>query len=175
MATIQDIRGVNNPQRAYEWEVKLYSTEVGSSEMNILTQRAKSVTIPETSVDTIVINYKSRKAHYAGRSASPSTVTIVFWDDEGHTVYNHFKRWMEERLTKSEVGGGVEADRYTSRMVIDMLKHDSQTVSGQFTLTRVFPISIGDIQLSYDQSEHMEVSVTFSYDSNLIGDVYDRV
>lgn len=165
MATISDIRGVGNPQRAYEWEVSLTTKGAGGAE--ILKQRAKSVSIPETSVDTIIINYKSRKAHYAGRSASPSTVTVVFWEDENQAVYKFFKDWMEKQLTDSEIGGGVTADQYTADMSIATLAHDSVTTTGTFQLTRVFPISIGDIQLSYDQSEHMEVSVTFSFDSNL--------
>lgn len=168
MATIQDIRGVGNPQRAYEWEVSLTTNSIGGN-VSLLNRRAKSVSIPETSVDTIIINYKSRKAHYAGRSASPSTVTIVFWEDEDQNVYQFFKNWMEDKLTDSEVGGGVTADQYTADMFIKTLAHDSTTPTGTFRLTRVFPISIGDIQLSYDQSEHMEVSVTFSFDSNITG------
>lgn len=168
MATIQDVRNVHNPQRAYEWEIELIGGAAGAG-VSLLKERAKSVAIPETSVDTIVINYKSQKAHYSGRNSSPSTVTVVFWEDEKHTVYNYFKKWMEEKLTDSSVGGGVTADQYTARMVIRMQAHDSQTTTGEFTLTRVFPISIGDVQLTYDQSEHMEVSVTFSFDSNLIG------
>lgn len=167
MATIQDVRAVHNPQRAYEWEVELFG---GDSGVSLLKERAKTISIPEKSVDTIIINYKSQKAHYSGRNASPSTVTVTFWDDEDHTVYNYFNNWLENKLTDSEVGGGVTADQYTANMVIRTLGHDSESVTGAFTLTRVFPTSIGDIQLSYEQSEHVEISVTFSFDSNISGD-----
>lgn len=166
MATIADIRGTHNPQRAYEWEVSITESG-GTATLPLITQRAKSVSIPETSIDTIIINYKGRKAHYAGRSASPSTVTVVFWDDEDNTVYSYFKDWMEKRLSDSQVGGGKTADIYTAEMHINLLKHDSIEKSTGMVLTRVFPISVGDIQLSYDQSEHVEISVTFSFDSNL--------
>lgn len=167
MTSIDNIRKVSTPQRAYEWEVELLGAGAGVQALPLLKERAKSVSIPETSVDTIIINYKGRKAHYAGRSASPSTVTVVFWEDEKQNVYNYFKGWMETRLSDSETGSGVSADQYTALMKITTLAHNSTTETGSFFLTRVFPISIGDIQLSYDQSEHMEVSVTFSFDSNL--------
>lgn len=166
MATIQDIRAVGNPQRAFEFEVELLAGAVAGS-LPILTQRVETVSIPETSVDTIEINYKGRKTLYSGRDASSHSVTVAFWDTEDRSVYNFFKNWMENGLSNSTVGGGVTRDLYAIQMLIKTFAHDSQEVTGTNRLTNVFPTAIADIQLSYESSEHMKVEVTFAYDSNL--------
>lgn len=166
MATIQDIRSVGNPQRAFEFEVELLAGAVSGS-LPILTQRVETVSIPETSIETIEINYKGRKTLFSGRDASSHAVTITFWDTEDRSVYNFFKNWMENGLSNSQVGGGVTRDLYAIQMLIKTFAHDSQTITGTNRLTNVFPTAIADIQLSYESSEHMKVEVTFAYDSNL--------
>jgi len=167
MASIQDIRSSGTPpQRAYEYEVEILGN-VTTGNVPLLTQRVQSASIPETSVETIEINYKGRKALYAGRDASGHTATVTFWDDEAHTVYTFFKDWMENGISNSITGGGVARDLYSVEMVIKQFAHDSTTLTGQHRLTAVFPTTIGDIQMSYDSSEHMTVEVTFSFDSNL--------
>lgn len=167
MANIQDIRAVNNPQRAFEFEVEILAGAVAGT-LPLLTQRVETVSIPETSVETIEINFKGRKTLYSGRDASSHTLTITFWDTEERSVYSFFKNWMENGLSNSVVGGGVTRDLYATQMLIRTFAHDSDTVTGINRLTNVFPTAIGDIQLSYDASEHMKVEITFAYDSNLI-------
>lgn len=167
MATIQDIRTVSNPQRGWEFEVTVLAG-VAAGSLPILTQRVESVSIPETSVDTIEVNFKGRKTMFAGRDASSHTVSVTFWDTESREVYNFFKNWMENGISNSITGGGVTRDLYATHMLIQTFAHDSQTVTGTNRLTNVFPTAIGDIQLSYDTSDHMKVEVTFSYDSNIV-------
>lgn len=167
MATIQDVRSVGNPQRAYEFEIEILAGAVAGS-LPILTQRVETVSIPETSVETIEINYKGRKTLYSGRDASSHTVSVTFWDTEEREVYNFFKNWMENGISNSQVGGGTTRDLYATEMLIKTFAHDSQTVTGTNRLTNVFPTAIADIQLSYESSEHMKVEVTFAYDSNLV-------
>lgn len=166
MSNIQDVRAVNNPQRAFEFEVELLASTVAGL-LPILTERVESVSIPETTVETIEINYKGRKTIHAGRDGSSHTLTVTFWEDEDRGIYSFFKGWMENGISNSEVGGGVTRDQYSTQMLIRTFAHNSETVTGVNRLTNVFPTSIGEIQLNYESSEHMKVEVTFSYDSNL--------
>ena len=166
MASIQDVRGVSNPQRAFEFQCDiLASTAAGY--LPILEQRVESVSIPETSVETIEINYKGRKTIHSGRDASGHTATVTFWESQAREIYAFFKNWMENGISNSEVGGGLTRDNYATLMRITTYAADSVTPTGVHTLTNVFPTSIGDISLSYDASEHLRIEVTFSYDSNL--------
>ena len=166
MANIQNIRAVGNPQRAYEFEVELLAA-VAAGTLPILTQRVESVTIPETSVETIEINYKGRKTIHAGRDASGHTVVVSFWDSEKRDVYRFIKRWMETGISNSEVGGGNNREDYATQMLIRTFAADSDKVTGLTRLTQVWPTSLGEVRLDYATSEHLKFDVTFSYDSVL--------
>lgn len=166
MANIQDVRSVGNPQRSFEYEVSILANTVAGS-LPILTERVETVNLPEKSVETIEINYKSRKTFHAGRDASGHTVTITFWETEDREIYKFFSNWMEIGISNSVVGGGTTRDLYSTQMLIKTFAADSNTVTGTHRLTNVFPTSIGDVSLSYDSSDHLKVEVTFSYDSHL--------
>lgn len=167
MASIQEVRTVDNPQRAYEFEVEILAVGAAGS-LPLLTERVSATALPEKSVDTIVINYKGRKTTHAGRDSSPATVTITFWDDETRRVYNFFHQWMEEGISDSTVGGGGSRDEYSTEIVIRTYAHDSTLITGQTRLTKAFPTSIGEVTLNYEASEHHSFDVTFSFDQNLV-------
>lgn len=161
MASIVNTRSVNDPQRAYEFEVSLF----GTNSLPILTERVQNVTIPEKSVETIEINFKSSKTIYAGRDASPHTVIVTFWEDESNSLYAFFSEWMD-RIRRPDGSGGETRDLYNAEMLISRLMADSTTVSASNRLSNVFITSLGDVSLSYESSEHMTFDVTFSYDEN---------
>lgn len=167
MTTIQDIRSsADAPQRAYEWEVEILGNSA-TGQLPLLTARAMNITIPSKDHDTIEINYKARKARYAGRDASPGTFTVQFWDDESQEIYNYFDNWVENGLSNSLVGGGLTKDLYGVDLVAKLLAHDSSSVTGNHRFGRVWPSSLGDITLDYSNSEHVTFTVTFTYDTHL--------
>lgn len=163
MANIKDIRDtVNAPQRAYEFEVAI----LGNGALPILTNRVQNVSIPETSVETIEINFKSSKTIYAGRDASPHTVTVTFFDDETRATYTFFKNWMNQ-IRNPVDGSGEDRGSYAASMVITTFKHDESTITGVDTMTKVFPTTVGEVTLSYDTSDHFTFDVTFSFDERI--------
>lgn len=166
MASINDVRSVNNPQRNYEWEVEVLGSSVAGT-LPLLTLRAETVTIPQTSVETIEINYKGQKTFHSGRDASSHTISCTFWDSEANDVYNYFKNWMENGLSNSVSGGGTTRDQYAAELLIKLMAADSESITQTNRLTNVFPTEIGDVSLDYSGSEHKKVEVTFSYDTNL--------
>jgi len=165
MASIQDIRGVDDPSRAYEWEVEIQTNGAGSEPLVV--QRAQNVSIPETTIDTIEIPYKSRTSYYAGRESSGHTVDIEFFDSESHDIYKFFKNWLE-LISDSKVGGGVNRADYAGTVTITQLKHNSTEPSIKHQLGIAFPTSISDVSLDYSSSEHTTFTVTMSFDWNVI-------
>lgn len=165
MASIADIRSTNDPQRAYEFEVTLTGGST-SGNLPIMTQRVMNVNIPETSLEQIEINYKSRKTMYAGRDASPHTMSITFWDTEGSLTYNYFRDWIAG-ISSFTDGSGSTRDAYAAELIVTRLAADSSTPTGINRLTKVWPTTVGELALSYESSEHMTFDVTFSYDENL--------
>lgn len=167
MANIQNVRAVGNPQRAYEFEVEILASSVAGS-LPLLTQRVVSTSIPADSIETIEINFKANKTIHGGRDSASHAITVSFWDSEARDVYRFFKRWKETGLVNSAFGGGTHRDRYATQMLIRTFGADSVTVTGINRLTNVFPTEIGEVQLSYEASEHFKFDVTFAYDSNLM-------
>lgn len=167
MATIQDVRSLQNPQRAYEYEVSILGS-AASGNLPLLTQRVESVSIPATSVETIEVNFKGRKTFYAGRDASPHTITVNFYDGEDQAVYKFFRNWLNTMNNEVD-GSGVTRDLYAAQMEIKTFAHDSATVTNKNTLTYLFPTEVGEVSLDYSSSEHFKFSVTFSYDTSVIG------
>lgn len=167
MANIQDIRAIDNPQKNYEFEVELIGSVAGG-DIPILTQRVQTANIPETAVETFEINYKSRKTIHSGRDGSAHTVTITYWESEANEIYRYHKEWMENGISNSQTGQSQSRDQYTAQLVIKRFAADGTTVTQTNRLTKVFPTSIGDVQLSYDGSEVAVVEVTYSFDANIL-------
>ena len=158
MANIQNVRTVNTPQKSYMWEVEIRALSLGT--LPALTTYAKTVTIPQSAVEQIIINHKAGKAHHAGRDSAGHTVTVAFWDDETGTI----RKYMHNPIT----GSGTSRDVYAATMVIKLKDSADVETTGTITLGHVFPTDMSDISLSYDSSEPIEISVTFSYDEKTV-------
>lgn len=163
--SIERTRAIHNPQKSYEWEVEIIGPSTGG--LNSLTAYAQTVSLPEESVEEIIINHKSERTTHAGRVASARTVTLGFFDDEGLTVYRYITNWLEI-IKNSVTGGGVDRSLYGAEIVIRQLKSDSKTVSAKHTLKLAFPTSRGEVSLNYDSSEAMTFDVTFSFQRHIV-------
>lgn len=167
MSNIQDIRNsANPPQLAYAWEVEIVAPSIVGAPP-ILAARAETLTLPEKSIESYEINHKSRKSRFAGRDASPGTFTVQFWDDESHQVYDFFDKWIENGISNSQFGGGLSRAFYEAELRAKMQAHDEISGTGIHKFTKVWPSSLGDISLSYDASDKVIFTVTFTYDEHL--------
>lgn len=165
MANIQQIRGINKLAKTYMWEVDILGLSTGT--LSNLSAYAKTVSIPQQSVETIIINHKGGKTHHAGRDASGHTTTITFWDDQDMTITKFMNDWIS-LCNSITTGAGSTRDIYGAQMVIRMKDDNDQSVYGKISLSNVFPVDVSDISLSYDTSDAIEVSVTFSFDDRVI-------
>ena len=166
MANIQDVRAIHNPQKAYMWEVEIQGLSTGS--LNELSFYAKTVSIPQSAVEQMIINHKASRTHHAGRDASSHTVSITFWDDEARTIHNFFQEWMDNLIHNPILGGGVSRDLYAADLVIRLKDASDENATGTFRLARAFPIDIPDVPLSYDTSDVVEITVTLSFDEKIV-------
>ena len=166
MANIQNVRGVHSPQKSYMWEIDI-TTAGAASALSDLSTFAKTVSIPQTSVETFIINHKTSKTHHAGRDASGHTVSVTFWDDEALTIQKYFNDWIEA-IKPQKGDSSVSRDQYIADMKIRLKDSSDEKATGVITLSHVFPTDIGDISLSYDGSEAIEVTITFSFDTKEI-------
>jgi len=165
--TIQNVRAMNNPQRAYEFEVEIYGGTFAGS-LPILTQRVETASLPGSSVDTIEVNFKGGKSIHAGRDSSAHTTTVTFYDDEANEVYKFFKKWKDGSINDPLTGAALTRDLYAGEMFIKTFAHDSTTVTATHKFTKIFPTEIGEVNLTYESSEHIRFDVTFAFETHQI-------
>ena len=165
MASIQNVRTINNPQRSYLWEVDIEGLSTGG--LQNLSFYAKTVSIPQIAIEQIIINHKAGRTHHAGRDVSAHTVTVTFWDDEAQTIHKFFNDWMTLMFDQKTASGNTR-NIYSANMVIKLKDAADAEVTSKIKLTNVFPTDIGDVNLSYDTSEPVEYTVTFSFDSKIV-------
>lgn len=166
MTDIQEVRAIANPQRSYQWEVSLVGLSTGSDAD--LTFHAKTVSIPNSQVESIVINYKAAHSYYAGRDSSSHAVSITFWDDESGTVRSYFQRWFDELMFNPITGSQTPKNLYTADVILTLMDSSGASSTGQIVLSSAFPTEVADIGLTYDSSEPIEVTVSFMYDTKAL-------
>jgi hypothetical protein len=167
MATkINTIREINNPQRAYEFEVEVLGS-TASGTFPLFTQRVKNVTIPNVVNEVFEINFKGKKTQHSGRDGSAKTVSVEIYDTQDRDAYTFFYNWMNG-INDTLVGGGVTKDVYKGEVVIKTFAADSESVTGTNRLINAWPSELGDISLDYTNNDAMSFSVTFSFDENIV-------
>lgn len=162
MATIENVRNLNEPQRMYQWEVEIQGLSTGGNEDLVF--YAQSVNLPEKSIESLEIPYKSERTFYPGKPTDTRNVTINFWDDEEHTVYSFFEDWYDD-LVASPVGGSVQRNELSAEIVVKTLNVDEESESASWLYSIAFPITIGEVTLDYNSNEIFTFDVTFQYDT----------
>ena len=164
MANIQDLRAIQKPQFSYMFEVDVTGSNFSSNDITVF---AKTVTIPQTAVEQLVINHKAGKTHYASRDASAHTATLTFWDDESGTVMRFFQDWLET-IQDPETMAGTSRDNYLADVNIRLKDSADNSTTATIKLGGCFVMEMSDITLSYDNNEAVEVSVTMSFETKLV-------
>lgn len=165
--TINDIRGMDTPQKAYEYEVEFLGSTSSGSVPLMVTKNVTDLSIPEESIEVISVNFKGQKTNYSGRSASAKTVTVNFYDNESRETYKFFRSWLNTMMDQT-IGGSVTRDLAKGEMIIKLFAADSQNVLSTHNFGIVFPTQVSEISLSYENSDIVKFSVTFSYDTHYI-------
>ena len=167
MASIEQVRAINNPQRAYMWQVEFVGSPVGGAE--VMTLHSTTANIGGVSTDPIEINFKSEKHTFAGRTASGRTVSFDFIETENGETYSFLRSLYN--LTHDETDG-TSANRadYSFDLVIKLLATDDETVTQTHTFKGAYVSEIAEVSLDYGSNEAMTISATFAYQKHNTGD-----
>lgn len=169
MALISNIRdSADQPQMQFQFEVEIEGGLVVQKLKGKHTFRVNSVTIPETSVDTVEVNFKNSKVMFAGRDSSPHSLTVNFWDEQGMKLYRAFQQWHMQ-IRNPVNGGGLNKAAYKGAMVVRMIDVDGTSPNSVASFFNVWPSSVGDVSLSYESSDKISFDVTFAYDESVFG------
>lgn len=158
-AGVLGLTPADEPQRNYLFETYVFGEDAFSD----LRFFVKTINIPSSSREPIVVDYMDEKLIYSGKDSSTHSITVTLWDDQDLKVYEFLNDWM--RLQGSS--GMQGSDRhpfYTKKMQILLKDTTDFIINGTFEFTNVFPTEIGEVSLSYESSDIMEIPVTFTFD-----------
>ena len=144
----------------------------------------KSTALPASNLGSIEIPFRGRTLKVAGdRTFDDWTVTII--NDEDFRLRTAFERWSNVMSQLDDATGVTNPTSYMTDAFIQQLGRGPSAQSGSnnggnsavlrsYKFFDVFPITVGEIALSYDTTDQLEeFDVTFRYQYFTIGGAGD--
>jgi len=138
------------------------AVQMGTSQMTFL---ATAASLPAARTDAIPVYYFGRQVYYPGeRTFEPWSVSIL--NDEDFKLRNFFEAWSNQM--NSFVGNEADSSDPRTYKVDDVTvrqwSKDGNLIR-EYRFFGMFPVIVGDIQLSWDQGNRIETfDVRFVYD-----------
>lgn len=142
------------------------STGIIKDAKSLMSFHCKGVSIPQTQIGTVTVNYLGRPIKYPGNKQFDDLTTTII-SDEGHAVRNNIESWMDKMQRHSSINRAAAFDtksQYVSDMSVTSLTKvgDDDQV---YTFKNCFPVGLDEVALAWDTNDSiMEFTVTWSYD-----------
>jgi len=160
---------LQEPQRSYLFDFNVFESSANGLIPSELSAYAKTVDLPNISKEPIIHEYMNSKIMYAGRDSSSKTFQATFWDDESLIIMDYMHRWMA-LSGDIEFGDGITKKDYIKRVDIKLKDVTDLLTTGNIEIYNVFPTELTTTTLSYENSDVLEISMTFAYDYIKFGD-----
>ena len=175
------------PQHAYCWEFKM--TGAGGSFEQDARLYAQEVSIPAMEQEAVVKEYRGKRIKYQGKNSSSLEINVTFYDTQDLAMYKTIYKWFrsmnelkknnsikpygdkgffsvsDEKKLEEAYGFNdpQSTEGYMKSCEITLMDTTERTPTARYVFSDVFPVSLGEVSLSYDSSEIMTFDVKFSY------------
>lgn len=158
----QTIRDVSRP---YLFMIEMPNIDSNNAKM---TAFARTTSLPKYSVATIEIPFQSQKLRLAGPATVEGTWQVEFLCDELHALRNRFMSWIQTAYDMQRLQAGAPISyKYDLAKVVQLARNGARIATYQFI--GLFPTSVGDIQLSHEETGWSKFPVEFAYDYYTLG------
>ena len=114
----------------------------------------KTAQLPQSQTASFPVPFRGRELKVAGdRTFDDWTVTII--NDTDFQVRDAMERWMNGINAHVANTGLTNPIDYQSDLLIDQLDRDESVIK-RYTFRGAFPISVGEIAVSYDTRDELE-------------------
>ena len=121
---------------------------------------AKATALPAQNIAAIDVPFRGRTFKVAGdRTIDNWTITVI--NDENFAVRNAMERWSQSIIDNATNQGQVDPNNYMSQA--DVFQYSRQKGNGDnvgviktYRFVDIFPVTVGDIALSYDSGDTIE-------------------
>lgn len=138
--------------------------EAGTDDKFRYTCRAS--TLPPATIGTVTVPYFGRGVKFSGdRVFGDWSVTVM--NDEDFLVRSMFEKWSNSlNALESNIRSGAYGNdlQYKSELNVNQFSKTGELIR-QITIVGAFPVTVGEIQLDWDNRDQVETfGVTFAYD-----------
>ena len=120
----------------------------------------KAAALPAQNVASIDVPFRGRQFKVAGdRTIDNWTITVI--NDENFAVRNAMERWSQSIIDNATNQGQVDPNNYMSNA--EVFQYSRQKGNGEnvgiiktYKFVDIFPITVGDIALSYESGDSIE-------------------
>jgi hypothetical protein len=121
----------------------------------------KGATLPASTIAALPIKFRGREIKLSGeRTFAPWTITII--NDGSLKVRSSFERWMNGiNSHEGNIGMNSTSD-YMADMIVEQLDKEGTPVK-TYTIKGAWPSELGEVALSYEDTNITESSVTLEY------------
>ena len=120
----------------------------------------KAAALPAQNVASIDVPFRGRQFKVAGdRTIDNWTITVI--NDENFAIRNAMERWSQSIIDNATNQGQVDPNNYMSQA--DVFQYSRQKGNGDnvgviktYRFIDIFPVTVGDIALSYDSGDTIE-------------------
>jgi len=120
----------------------------------------KAAALPAQNVSSIDVPFRGRQFKVAGdRTIDNWTITVI--NDENFAIRNAMERWSQSIVDLATNQGQIAPTNYMSSA--DVFQYSRQKGDGesvgvlkQYKFVDIFPITVGDIALSYESGDTIE-------------------
>lgn len=164
---INTARGIiGQPVMTYNWEVVIPDPPaVVAPYVASLSVKARSVVIPGVENKGYDTQFGPLVFSHPGRKEYPRRLAMRFLETYNKSVVEAFKLW-EQQVLDEEGGTGADEADLKANMWVRMLGPDPegvQAISGAVHVYNVFPLSVADTSLAYQDDGQVYVNVVMAY------------
>lgn len=161
MITVQQVRALGDPARAYNFEVTIPNVP-GGGNGQVLKGRARTAVIPGEEVQTFEQNQQGHTIKHAGIKTYPRTIEVQFEESNNYDVKTMLERWLDlvaDRRTMVHADSSV----YKTTCLIQLLRNNKK-VAKTIRLNGFFITTTPDVPLDATSNDSVKIGATFSYD-----------
>ena len=119
--------------------------------------------LPASTLSDVEVGFRGRIVHVAGeRTFEPWVVQI--YNDTSFNIRDNIESWIEGISNTTQTNGIINPSAYQSQMQVYQYDRNGAVIK-EYNFVNAYPTSIGEIELSYENSNQIETfSVNFTYD-----------
>ena len=123
----------------------------------------KAASLPASTITAIEVPFRGRKLKIAGDKAYEAW-KITAYNDTSFSIRKAFEKWMSD-IDKHDSNTGLsKPESYMQDWTVQQLSKEGETVLAEYKFIGCWPISIGEIELTYEAKDAIEeFSIELAY------------